>query len=619
MVKTRRLTSGGQVDTSNPTSPIPISDDNVHKSAKVSRALRKLQIDGNAALHGIPSLKRKRGQDVASTAGVLTPPRSHSVSSQRNSPHLDRADTILPGPRPTIRTSLQRISVPDQEDVIHVSTSRRTQTPPAQSLKPGATVEDTSPADEDSHDEGLNAQAPGTEQYWFLPDGALLASESEVEVNDNEETAEQQARQAVKSRASDTERGAVDSINTRPTSSIIRQTVSTEQLPAEKESVDQDASPHASTKVERELRKLEIRANPALNLKYSPAEEPLATARGKGRAARRVSTDIIVSEKDEDPEDVSSAPVPEKASKKLSREMRKLEIHANERLGGQTRNPTGQVYNPLKRVQRRQKPDGRGTPRSARALQQNRSTAPKLSTTRAQGPIEAFPKDPPPELVDHILFLLADAAEERELVCALQGTAQDAIARDVRWEAPNDLEDRVKGELDIMESWEPLDEGTMKMLEQSGVQAGPLVRSSVAQPRAVLRDHQCDEVDLDHATPRSSADLDAAAVESNIASNIIVNLDQNQLEADDTQELLDVEDDDDDDISDGLLPDGSSDQISEADTQPSSAVHRKKASMQPISRIMEPDDANELATRRWKGKGRADHYSPIALDKDIGT
>ncbi|KAF2218634.1 hypothetical protein BDZ85DRAFT_78812 [Elsinoe ampelina] len=625
MVNTRRLTGADDGATSPATAPDRIPPAENSGSGKVSRALRNLQIDGNVALGGSGSLKRKRGHKDAIAAIPPTPPRSHSVSSQHGSPPTE---TIDPG---LATTSLQRRSASRAPIRPRTSLTSRFRTKNAESASPDIAPESPGNiARTRAHEtEKIDAKSSPTTPaaYWFLPGGGLSPGAADTS-DDQSEVVPAPAQHSRLSSSSDSASVVSQSKEPRRRTSkrkrYSRGAKDEEAVEPVTARVD-TPGPRPSAKLKRELRKLEIRANPSLRLVDVDLTDTMKhtdtrpnTRRSRGVEERELRTEsprqaviqdsqVPTTKNSDAPPTVKQPPVSERANQKLSREMRRLEIRANERLSGRTASPISQAEpsrsdtDQNSRFPRRRNQGQRNTSNRLRKSQLATPTILNDASTRRPAEIKPFPADPPPELVDHILFLLADAADERGLIAALQDKAQDAIARDVRWEAPGILDARVQRELDMLDSWAPLDEGTLKVVNdmdghREAVEKHEARRQMLAE-RALQAAHAdavkqrvADLIPDQDDSDRESSD---AGNDSNLASNIIVNSDFADPGAEDTQDLLDDDEDDEHENSTDLAIEVGITATAEA-TGLNGFVDSKSDS-----------NEDEPRPKRWKGKGRA--------------
>ncbi|PNS20640.1 hypothetical protein CAC42_367 [Sphaceloma murrayae] len=424
--------------------------DALPQPAKVSRALKQLQIDGNVALGGRGSLKRKRGQDRTAIAPP-TPPRSHSVSSQHKSPPIETPRVKSPLPANRKRQSLRGARISDQlDDTIHVAVSETSveaqgYTNNLQLLDGDKTfqvIELTEYSDEIDE---------GAADYWFLPNTAVQQSEADApgrpppsfkvsRRSSRRRTTNEYARASPRSSTPP----VLDnpSAGALPDFSVHSEACSTMDITASRK----------AAKLQRELRKLEIRANPSLSMKESSPPDPETSgpqnlARGEiPRSSRRPDHVFDKSVRELNPADQN---LPVRFNRiQDRRETRMPKTRANGQRDGRAVRDDKRPSAASKRQQR---------PGSPLERTDDAASAVRLGDSGSR-PIEAFPTNPDPELVDHLLYLLADAADEKNLVIALRDKAQDAIRHEVRWESPTSRQRRIKDEITVLDSWELLDE-----------------------------------------------------------------------------------------------------------------------------------------------------------------
>ncbi|KAF4552422.1 Hypothetical protein D9617_10g074030 [Elsinoe fawcettii] len=634
MVNTRRLT-GDASDAANPPSPVTTDHSNAQGSNKVTRALRNLQIDGNIALGGSGSLKRKRGQKE-SAAVLLTPPRSHSVSSQYVSPTVRPLEGVSSSIRDPITVvsggQLRRAqgAAPNHAS----SPSARYRSPDA---KHSSDKESSTSANDTTADARLSSLYPAA--YWFLPGEGLMSGSDEGSDGRTEGRAQSQ---------SDTIGASFGATGDEMTgvSHIISEGRSIRGAPQGRTSEDVEAIPEheitlamrSQAKLKRELRKLEIRANPALSLKdpdigTSPPHKGVGfrvfakSSRKTGDASERSPAHHLDAQGVDGQQSGRAAgdlpfavaeplePFTEKAKKKLSREMRKLEIRAKERLGGRTASPSLRndasdappeqtARFPRRQVRHKRSPRSRRT--RTMALARSRSPTRRKSVVA----LKPFPTNPPDDLIDHILFLLADAAGERDLVAALHDKAQNSIRRDVRWLPPAILDARDQHEMDILEKWTPLDEGTIKIVNdlqcfQDAIEKHEARRQILTDQAIKVAEYQrrgTRSSGLIFDAPESDVDTDDGALDSNMASNIIVNSDPADTGAEDTQDLLD---DEDDEADEGGLDEDMSCDADGYHTGNSKIGQRVVQANKPVGPELGTYGGTSSNKRCWKGKGRA--------------
>ncbi|KAG8623764.1 hypothetical protein KVT40_008740 [Elsinoe batatas] len=628
MVNTRRLTGADDGATSPTTAPSRISPVETPGSGKVSRALRNLQIDGNVALGGSGSLKRKRGHKDAIAAIPPTPPRSHSVSSQHGSPSAEKIDPV------SAATKVQRRSTSRAPIRSRDSLTSRSRTINAGSASPG--IPPRSPGNvarrelPEAEQTDVKSSPATPAAYWFLPGGGLSPGVADASDDQSEVVLAPSRRSRL---PSNDESASVASQRKEPGRRASKRKRSSEG-PDDEEAVEpvparlDTPGLRSSAKLKRELRKLEIRANPSLSLvdtdNTATTKRTTLATRHKTRRSRGVEEqDARTESPTEAAVDVIPIPataksvalpiatkpqVSEKAKQKLSREMRKLEIRANERLSGRTASPISQAEasrsdtDQNSRFPRRRIHGQRNTSSRLRKSQLATPNVPNDVSARRPALIQPFPADPPPELVDHILFLLADAADERGLVAALQDKAQDAIARDVRWEAPGVVDARVQRELDILDSWAPLDEGTLKVVNEMDGHRDAVEKHEARRQLFVERAQQAAHADafkqriVAGTVPdqdESDCESSDAGDDSNLASNIIVNSDPADPGAEDSQDLLD--DDEDDEHEDSTDPSLRANIAATAEVTGSDGVVESKSG----------SEGDEPPPKRWKGKQRA--------------
>ncbi|GAM89500.1 hypothetical protein ANO11243_075390 [Dothideomycetidae sp. 11243] len=411
-----------------PVTPVAASS-GTPASAKVSREMRKLLIDANPSLGGSGSLKRKR-TTRASPGELQTPTQpGRSLSDVEALSHASKV-TSQTGHPATPRHIVDLASGSPVADVV-----------PVQASNPAVGGALPSPA----NSQRRYAQR---EYLWFLPDDASASpagSGSGSESNSSKLVTAPAPSASTPASEVPSETQMLPAI---PSPEVSSRIVTYKQESGEGQTPQQNGHKRQRTsKVSRELRRLQIDANPSL-LASSP-RQPSSSTKPIGRQPPLPPPPEETEPSTRHNVHVVKASPPPLQDKRVKREMRKLQIDANPSLGG--------VVAPMHNSQTVRRRSGRGNPAPvdespirATKVKPSRITKP---TSRLDLKIHHFPKDPPEPLADHILFLLADAAQEHDIVRALHGDARLAIMRDMRHEGAHFKEERVRHELEIMESW----------------------------------------------------------------------------------------------------------------------------------------------------------------------
>ena len=140
------------------------------------------------------------------------------------------------------------------------------------------------------------------------------------------------------------------------------------------------------------------------------------------------------------------------------RALKKLEIAANSSLSGVEREK--QRHTGDRRSSRMLRGNGPSNLRKQRPAPRAQASQPRVEKR-----IERFPNVPPKGLADHLLSLLATAAQEQHIVRLLAGAARNAIMRDIRNEGYHSQQQRLQREIAAMQAWEMASESEVARLE----------------------------------------------------------------------------------------------------------------------------------------------------------
>ncbi|KAF2148658.1 hypothetical protein K461DRAFT_271292 [Myriangium duriaei CBS 260.36] len=513
MVQTRRLASSPAAAStgdngSNPQSPLPVHPVTVTdtpKPAKVSREMRKLLIDAEPSLGGSGSLKRKRrGRaslnpdtfDSPTTARHIVPkkePADDSTSFLHTLPQSTQPQGSTPGTDVStpaaqepahdtpLRPSSEQGNVPAQnstppQEFLSAQESSPVQDTQVNAAQDAATVAENTSAHEVSQTQELAPAQPAAKEgrlpkpfYWFMPDD-VSASSFGVPHSDAGNSSKQHSHRGTPTVDESTPILAESPPRTQSTA--LDSSAQSVHAPWPSEGSHTPTGPvrkkPRTSKVSRELRKLNIAANPALlgtptnailteaqdvgkpievmprEAAGPPVQHPEIAVAAEIPNAPVASADLVATEP-------QPPPVEDKAVK---RALKKLAINGNESLGG-----TGTVVMRSSLSSRPVRGEIRTNGRLAKnhntklILKQRQTQSFKPSRVRARDPVNAFPEKPNPEMADYILRVLAEAAQEHSIVRALEGDARQAI-REGRHENPYKREDRMHRELADMESWQ---------------------------------------------------------------------------------------------------------------------------------------------------------------------
>lgn len=278
-----------------------------------------------------------------------------------------------------------------------------------------------------------HAEEKGSQQqdgYWFMPEGAGSTDTSTVSSSPPSEDPTQRSGGTRSFAVRDELDGAADAPITIRSQSPTGLT-------------EHEAEPSSRpTKVSRELKRLRIDANPSLSFVDLESPEPSSSTRSKSKepvhSLREVpntrETRAGNSSLDRLEYDVS---VVRKVGHKAS-----LEDILTER--------AAETRPHYQRLRDRPVPSSsKPAPKPPRRRKKN--PHPK----KWPEPAKEFPDPCPEELADQILRIFGEAAGEAPLLRALEGTAQDSIARELRHEAPADYAARAKREISCLESFDP--------------------------------------------------------------------------------------------------------------------------------------------------------------------
>lgn len=361
-------------------------------------------------------------------------------------------------------------------------------------------------------DDERKARPPHRQHFWFLPDDA----QSCVSASDTRSN-------SVASESRDNKPEQVFGMHTANTvvADLIAPTPQdappdTSNSPNVKEESQEPVRKKArTTKVSRELRRLQIDANPSL-LASSPQEDAPTAQPSKQTSSPAPARPRRTLQLDEPS---PSQQLPPK-HKKVKRELHKLRIDANPALGGKDLDiaAPARTAGPGRRSGRNSRYLERET---QSILSENRSRKKQWKPTVLE--IHKFPKDPPSQLADHILLLLADAAQESNVVRALNGDARQAI-RDMRYQSQFVRDRRMQQELAIIEDWPVASEPEALRLRAliGSPSNGPSPPKSPAGAQSLPDQPAADSTSSD-PDPVSSADIIPSAVSSRTSQSSSAN------------------------------------------------------------------------------------------------
>jgi len=298
---------------------------------------------------------------------------------------------------------------------------------------------------QDDTDDQEGVEDNGAQQkdgYWFLPEGAGSTETLAVSSSPSEDLPQR----------SDSN-GAVDapiSISSQsPNGSMTPNTENTRivDTPGDtgnEHSVDASSRP---TKVSRELKRLRIDANPSLSFVDLASPEPTLSTRFTGKQPAHDPREVSDSQETRAGD---SSPDPYIYLEDRTAGFEEFVRVRGERAAQQAAQQAAQSRAPFQRLGDLHAPSS-----SKSASKPPRRPRKNPHPQRWPRPAKVFPDPCPEELADQILRIFGEAAGDAPLLRALEGTAQDSIAREVRHEAPAEYSERARKEIACLETFDP--------------------------------------------------------------------------------------------------------------------------------------------------------------------
>ncbi|GAB7346474.1 hypothetical protein MBLNU457_5164t1 [Dothideomycetes sp. NU457] len=293
--------------------------------------------------------------------------------------------------------------------------------------------------DTGDQEEALHTRENGAQQrdgYWFLPEGA--ASTETSASSPSSEHLTQRSDGTISFAARDERSGASDapiSVSSQSPDgleSAAHGKTLTVGTPGDS-SKENTLESFRSSKLSREIKRLLIDANPSLSfVDFAWAEPTSSTIKGKRPAHNS--------------REVPDSQESRAGNSSLDRTPHDVPFDEFVRLRGEQAAKT--------RFSSQRLSEGRVSSSSSKS-------APKRPRRPRKNPhpqhisqhAKVFPDPCPEELADQILRIFGEAAGDAVLLRALEGTAQDSIAREVRHETSGEYSERAKMEIEMLETW----------------------------------------------------------------------------------------------------------------------------------------------------------------------